>query len=436
MAKHAVVLIHGIGQEQRYEITDDFLYGLGLVSAFTQDYVFPNVQRGDADLVTHATRVTYSDPAKPPLDVFEVYWAPLTKGRTTLNSLSRWILLNTFLPGRMLRFPSAKNWFVLGYALSALLLVGVAFGVFVAVLQSTAARLGPEVSQKGALGFLVALGWGRILLTLVGTYLALQIFYRGGELLKDWRGPRAAGATPRDRKREALVDAALLGVCAVLFFSLRTAVHTPFYDFALAYAVYRLVALALQSYFVNYIGDIQVYVTRDENNSRYVARVAVLTQAVQILSNVLCSPENYASVALLGHSLGSVVGVDAIRELAARVNSGQLQQSDFSRLSAFVTFGSPLEKTLYFFERGAPRDDLGTVHFKAHVTNALGVSQGGIAWYNGWYFRDIVADRLTSYGNVVNWDLPPKEGGHPIYRWVHSDYLGDERFMRRLAPIL
>lgn len=437
MPRHAAILIHGIGQEQRYEITDDFLQGLRLVRNFDSEVVFPQVERADAGLVTHATRVTYRGSLNPPLDIFEVYWAPLTKGRTTLNSLFGWLLLNTFIPGRMLRFPSAKNRFILYYAISALVLVGVALGVIVFLLQSTAARLGPELGQKGVLGLLEALGWWRILLTIGGTYLALQGFYRAGELYKDWRGPRAAGITPRDRTREAIIDALLLAAFCAGFLLLRTLVHTPFYDFAFAYAVYRLVALGLQSYFVNYIGDIQVYVTRDENNGRYVARVAVLSQAVQVLASVLTSPENYESVALLGHSLGSVVGLDAIRELATRVNSGQIQQSDFSRLTNFVTFGSPLEKTLFFFDRGVPRDDGGTVHFKAHVQRALDASQGGIDWRNAWYFRDIVADRLTSYGGVTNWDLDPREGRSSFYlQWVHSDYLNDREFMLRLAPIL
>jgi hypothetical protein len=437
MRKHAAILIHGIGQEQRYEITDDFVQGLARVWDLTSEVVFPKALRGVASLVTHATRVTFNDPAKPILDVFEVYWAPLTKGRTTLNSLLGWLLLNTFLPGRMLRFPSAKNRFVLAYALSALVLVAIALGVIVVLLQFTAGQLAPDLRQKGILGLLGALGWWRILLTILGIYLALQVFYRVGELYKDLRGPQATGVNQQDRRRERIVDVLLLAAFVSVFVLLRRLVATPFYDFALAFALYRLVTLGLHIYFVNYLGDIQVYVTRDENNGRYVARAAVLEEAVQMLASVLCSAENYESVVLLGHSLGSVVGLDAIRELAARVNAGQIQQSDFSRLGALVTFGSPLEKTLFFFGRGARRDDQGTVHFKGHVKKALETSQTGIDWYNGWYFRDIIADRLTSYGTVTNWDLDPLKGRSRFFlRWVHSDYLSDEGFLRRLAPIL
>jgi len=435
--KHAVLLVHGIGQEQRYEITDDFVQGLRRVWDLTSEVVFPKVLRGAASLVTHATRATFTDPAKPILDVFEVYWAPLTKGRTTLNSLSGWLLLNTFIPGRMLRFPSAKNQFVLAYAVSALMLVGIAFGFIVFLLQHTAGQLGPDLRQMGTLGLLGALGWLRILATIVGIYLALQIFYRIGELCKDLRGPQATGVTQQDRRRETIVDTLMLAAFVAVFIFFRTFVASPFYDFALAFALYRLVALWLQTYFVDYLGDIQVYMTRDENSSRYVARAAVLGEAVELLASILCSAENYESVVLLGHSLGSVVGLDALRELAARVNAGQIQQSDFSRLAALVTFGSPLEKTLFFFGRGAPRDDQGTLHFKGHVKKALETSQAGIEWYNGWYFRDIIADRLTSYGNVTNWDLEPMTGRSRFFlRSVHSDYLSDEVFLRKLAPIL
>lgn len=71
---------------------------------------------------------------------------------------------------------------------------------------------------------------------------------------------------------------------------------------------------------------------------------------------------------------------------------------------------------------------------------ALDVGQPGVEWFNAWYFKDIIADRLTSYGKVINWDLAPSEHGIPLFlRWTHmahSDYLGDKEFMGKVAPIL
>jgi hypothetical protein len=437
MAKHAAILIHGIGQEQRYEIMDDFVQGLNLLGVVRKvDVVFPRVQHGDANLVAHAKRVTFDDPARPALDVFEVYWAPLTKGRTTLNSLLGWFMLNTFIPGRMLHFPGAKNRFVTGYVLSVLGLVAIAVGALIYELYATGARLPLGLMDKGVVAALGTLGWWRILLTFLGTYLAFQAAYRIGELYKDWRGPNTPGISGRDRVREALVDARLLLFSLGGFFLFRALVRTPFYDFALVYTGYRLVALWLRNYFVNYAGDIQVYVTRDENNGRYAARVAVLSQAVEVITNVLRSRENYERVTLLGHSLGSVIGLDVIRELATRVRAGQLPQGAFGRLVAFVTYGSPLEKTLFFFGRGAPRDDGGIDNFQQHVQAAMTVGRG-IEWYNAWYSRDIVADPLTSYGTVTDWPLQSLNSRSRLFlRWVHSDYLSDEAFLRLVWPLL
>jgi hypothetical protein len=443
MPRHAAILIHGIGQERHYEITDDFVQGLALgAKVRSVERIFPRARRDDTNVVTHATRVAFEDSAKPTLDVFEVYWAPLTKGHTTLNMLS-WLLLNTFIPGRMVRALSAKNRFVLSYTLSMLGAVAMALAFIYVWLVSTATRLAPALAVGGFAQLpdlartIASVSWWRILLTALGTYLAFQAAYRVGELYKDWRGPRVLGATRRAERRETIVDALLLLACGAGYWMFRRLADTPFYDFALAYVAYQLVALSLRNYFLNYAGDIQVYVTRDESSNRYAARAAVLSQAIQTLGAVLESQENYARVVLLGHSLGSVVGLDAIRELAARVNSRQLQQGDFDKLAAFVTFGSPLEKTLFFFGRGAPRDDGGTSHFRDHIQAALKTGAGRLEWYNAWYFRDIVADPLTSYGGVQDWPLPPLRNKSSLYlRWVHSDYLRDPMFMQKVVPVL
>lgn len=442
--KHAAVLVHGIGPHLRYEITDDFVSGVRLVEDVRRvEVVFPQVRRNEATLVTHARRIEFADPAKPTLDVFEVYWAPLATGRTTLHSLIGWVLLNTFIPGRMLHWPSDKNRFVLGYVASIFVILAlVLFGIYWWVAL-TAKQLAPSLAAHGFLGLpglaaaVAQVRWWQLALTAIGTYLAFQVLYRAGELFKDIWGPHASGATPRELARERIVDEILLLGMIVLYLILWRLAGTNFYQFALAYAVYSLVALWLRLYFVNYIGDIQVYVTRDENTTLFVTRAAILTLAVQTIQGVLSSREDYDRVVVLGHSLGSVIGLDAIRELAARVNAGELPRVDFDRLAAFVTFGSPLEKTRFFFGRGAPRDDEGILHhFDEHVAAAMNRTRspalGPIAWYNAWYFHDIISDRLVSYGPaVVDWPLAPRAGrGRAWWAWVHSDYFGDQEFMR------
>ncbi len=104
-----------------------------------------------------------------------------------------------------------------------------------------------------------------------------------------------------------------------------------------------------------------------------------------------------------------------------------------------MTFGSPLEKTRFFFDRDTPTDlPPGTERFTDHVRKALASTQKGIQWYNAWYFRDVIADKLTSYDNVDNWDLRPIR--LPLLanltHMAHSDYLGDKEFMKKVAPLL
>jgi hypothetical protein len=171
------------------------------------------------------------------------------------------------------------------------------------------------------------------------------------------------------------------------------------------------------------------------------------------------SRENYAEVVVLGHSLGSVVGLDAIRELRRQAGAA-LAAEDFRRLSTFVTFGSPLEKTRFFFDRVSPQNGSRWTEFLRDVQQtfiALIPRSGGapeaeaavstaapateahrIRWLNYWYFADVIANSLDSYNDrrfpdLVRTTRLPQPGPSP---WVHSAYFDDDRFLRPVYAML
>lgn len=102
VTKRAVVFIHGIGQQQRYETVESLVNGL--VEGENWERV-PGEERGPALVVPNsptpitAIRLRSNGGEKTEVvDFFEVYWAPLTQGKTSFPSVLKWLLTSSFVP--------------------------------------------------------------------------------------------------------------------------------------------------------------------------------------------------------------------------------------------------------------------------------------------------------------------------------------------------
>ena len=154
------------------------------------------------------------------------------------------------------------------------------------------------------------------------------------------------------------------------------------------------IAVAMKRVFIDYLADVALYTTPDENSAFFTTRAAILQQATSRIRSLLRDTQ-YQSIGIAGHSLGSVIGYDAINWLRteARLPSGggvrgtleavskvvqklipgepeatqdlihrfedaaearlapvAVTKADLEKLKLFVTFGSPLNKVLYFFQ--------------------------------------------------------------------------------------
>lgn len=167
--------------------------------------------------------------------------------------------------------------------------------------------------------------------------------------------------------------------------------------------------------FVDYLGDVALYVTADETSAFYRTRSEILHEASRKLRYLL---RNYRTVALVGHSLGSVIAYDTINRLrletqlppsASTTASVEevLTNGEFERLKTFITFGSPLDKVLYFFrQRIKPYETV-----RAHILHEL----------HG--FRRL-PDLLTSDETIVDQTMPPNDTVRWINFYSHMDPVG------------
>jgi hypothetical protein len=495
MAKRAVVAVHGIGQHQPYETVSALADGLARIAgehgaAAAVEQIVPAPQPDGAAPPGRIYRVVTSADPDTFVDIYEAYWAPLTAGLTNFLGIVWWLFLNTFIPSRLLSRPNTKGLFDVGASALTLAIIGAAYyALFGAFVETTSAVIGafgvPAVSGapsvpaysphlsfdvgRGLAGTaaswrILSAGWsapsrlplgvlsidtlGRILspVTLVwllataaGVYALFQFVYRVGEVTAD------LGRVVD----HALGNLIILAASAFVYLLAIGSVTPEFFTYGYVYVGFRLVNLSIKKYFVDYIGDIEVYVGRDSKSARFTAREAIRGRAVDALRAALTSREDYADVLVLGHSLGSVVGLDALREVRRQAGTA-LPFDAFRRLSAFVTFGSPLEKTRFFFDRVSPRDPGRWTEFLRDVQQTFLVlmpaaAAGGprevqhrIHWLNYWYFADVIANSLESYNDprlptLVQATRLPQPGRSP---WVHSAYFDDDRFLRAVYAMV
>jgi hypothetical protein len=512
MAKRAVIAVHGIGQHQPYEMALSLAQGLvstaeerGIGAGFGQ--IVPSPEPRGAAPAGRIYRVATSADPNSWVDIYEAYWAPLTAGLTSFLGIVWWLFFNTFIPSRMLSRPNGKGLFDVGVSALTLAAIGAAYYLlFGAFLQTTSAVAGatalsdasggvgrsfaalavpsgaasgysphlsvdfgrglagtaaswrilsgaPAAPSRLPLGILSIGTLGRILspvtlvwllATAVGVYALLQFVYRLGEVAADL-------SRILDH---ALGNLIILAASAAVYLLALGSVTPEFFTYGYVYLAFRLVNLSVKKYFVDYVGDIEVYVTRDSKSARFTAREAIRGRAVDAVLAALTSPEDYDEVLVFGHSLGSVVGLDALREVRRQAGSA-LAFEDFRRLSAFVTFGSPLEKTRFFFDRISPRDGGPWSQFlqdvqqtfvvqiprpagvppampsarRAGASAAAPTQQHRVRWFNYWYFADVIANSLDSYNDawpdLVQTVRLPQPGPSP---WVHLTYFVDPHF--------
>jgi len=154
-------------------------------------------------------------------------------------------------------------------------------------------------------------------------------------------------------------------------------------------------------------------------------------------------------VFLVGHSLGSSILMDVIVELHRLLMEGGLDESSWNRLRCFVSYGTALEKTHYLLSCARPVAPQQVGEFKADLYSRLfsadetalrpagATSRPPMFWTNYWYFSDVVANAIASYGRArstadpapdpsvhytcLNARLPSPAG----VVWSHGSYLGD-----------
>ncbi|RZK26308.1 MAG: hypothetical protein EOO43_03205 [Flavobacterium sp.] len=251
---------------------------------------------------------------------------------------------------------------------------------------------------------------------------------------------------------------------------------------------------------VNVIGDISIYNVVDPKSKFYCVRKQIAEGAINALRYLIEKPADtkllnkieedfqegiidqddydkallsmehyYGSVILAGHSLGSQIAYDSINKLNLLLNENEIAHyqinstrteatsklgnsgSIVNRFNGFITFGSPLDKIMFFLREQIPKEQFIKqqilTHYHGFKQRPVGdyfqcLNEGtyvkaecglirlldDMKWRNYYDKKDYVSGGLDYYHEVTNVDCNFQVTGKTAF--THSNYWADRYFFR------
>ena len=212
----------------------------------------------------------------------------------------------------------------------------------------------------------------------------------------------------------------------------------------------------------NVIGDVVVYNVIDPKSKFYEVKKRIQEGAIKALQHIVevkkeTHGTNYPQVIVAGHSLGSQVAYDAINRLNLLINQNKIDgysdqgineitgQHISDHLKGFITFGSPLDKIMFFLRENVEDEQYirkqildnfngfkqRDINFGSERSDRIRANSGlkrhleKIQWRNYYDDDDYVSGGLDYYSDLTNINCRFKSSF-----FTHSDYWQSEPFFR------
>lgn len=476
----AVLVVHGMGQQVRFQGLDQIAQGLlREAGESTKSPIARTVKIGDETYQRLELFLPLADGGDREVHVYEAYWAPITEGQVTLRDVTSFLFGAAFNGLRNLRgtprftFKRAHTIRPTLFATFALLS---ALGVLLTLVAMNGILLALAALKGLEPGFVSALIKSHLtdgepaLLTILAAFslatLALLLALWGVE----WAKRRTARVRLDGLWRafgNALQTLFLVWLFMTLLAGLALAVLVSgigpvswmrdtfscawlerFWPLLLGTLLWA--SAAVRRLLVQYLGDVAAYVTSYKldrftdlrNRIKGIARktAAAIYEATEDSESKVWA---YDGVAVVAHSLGSVIAYDALNALLVDDAVSAEKRDVAARTRLFLTFGSPLEKTAFLFASQAKRT---TVTREALVSALQPLISDykfrPSLWVNVFSRRDPISGQLTSYDDSSQplyrerrvRNLPDRAAVLPLL--AHLEYFSDPVVIRQLVRAL
>jgi len=421
-ARTAMLIIHGIGQQNPYETLDQFARNLTRYLRY---------EGGIDDLTLSAQKVDHNDwveamihletaehgpqteggmqPAS--IDLYEYYWAPETEDKISYKQTISWLIKTTLTPLRMLDQnvqaiqgePDSEGlsrsailrrelWRI-AWLYIPLLAVVALLGLWLPSALNLTDSLKQTAREWNADHPLV-----RAIMTVLFAIALVMYWVVAKQVAAKWlRWMRQQTAMVDSRVTTSTLLTgslvALLGIGTGYLFHVDLGQYVrPVLNEHVAFALAAFaIARIMQLFLADFVGDVAVYVNVDAKARNYAARRAILNGAASAITRILKDKMRaYEQVIVAGHSLGSVIAYDSLNELMNRCQRDSdpdqaiyatpdqivgdqparaaIHRGDLARIKGLVTFGSPLDKVHYFFREFVPESQ----SIRAQIISLLG----------------------------------------------------------------
>lgn len=474
----AVVYVHGMGSQRRYEETsrlvdrlDDYVNGrqgtpksVGMLSSI--DAQVEPLRPELTDTIGYIdTRYSDGTP-KPAANVrfYEAYWAPVMAETSSPLSVARWLFRQPLRPWKTLTAPWRER-----QRLRRATLVemferrgpggsDITRGEYSDLLKHYNDFEGPDERRdfpKGSFAEFVKLIEREEKPDKTGRLVKLAKTWRRTYWLEEVRNvfvlaTMALALVLLGGGLVLTVLAFLTGLVDLIVSGSPAGTTAPFkadVPTALGIAGFLAGLIGFSSFLTRYLGDVEAWATYEETELKHTARRKTLDETIAVLSHVLGPKSDCERVTVVAHSLGCSVAHDALLALARRNRAYEGQPEEqvcFEKLHHFVTMGSPIDKIEYFFESYSSRShrykrviedlrgDIGSAPFCQGKPSAP-----WIHWINYWDQGDIISGALHSPAcakpdkraridnvQVASFHFPDPGASHSAY-FDHERVVGD-----------
>jgi hypothetical protein len=183
--------------------------------------------------------------------------------------------------------------------------------------------------------------------------------------------------------------------------------------FWLTWVPILLLSYILRRFLVEYVGDVAAYISPHKLDRFAKIRTDIQGEALAALSHIY--QQDYQSIILVGHSLGSVVAYDTLNTLLAEAELDKSKKDYVQRTKLLLTFGSPLDKTAFIFAtRGDGYSEARGRLAEARQPLIKDFTYRQIPWVNLYGHRDIISGDLNFY------DLPKDQTRQPKHSRIKN----------------
>ncbi|MEQ1916385.1 MAG: hypothetical protein ABL856_06635 [Gallionella sp.] len=432
----AILVTHGMGQQVPFESIDTVTNGLIAAAqrhGATVSEVNARLIQDKEKKKSQRAEFTMRDVHGQDIDVhvYEGYWAPITEGNVTIRDVlsflydaaingiknsslgfSRWIFDRT-VPFETQYIAGIQ----LAIALTTLLSL-IALNIATTIVSGSKFLGADTSSQLSETQF-------TLLTNIVGTYLVFTIAYgfplwllvclrkyiKQPSLHPLWR--IATYAWDKIMWVWLLTTIFIGPLLGWAYFSQEQLSELPLLNLLsywfIIWPLLAAVSWKIRGVLVQYMGDVAVYVDAHKvdrfSELRKQIKDRVFEQAKIIYGN-----QDYKHVALIGHSLGSVVTYDTLNALLNFDDLNPHEQMNVAnRTKLLLTFGSPLDKTAFIFAShvSSKRDTRETLAATVQPLIQNYKKFRNFRWINIYAKRDIVSGRLDFYDDKDNDDCTP-----------------------------